>query len=296
MTVINGKGRRAANTVNLTTLYNNGNNFPGVFFPESNHNAIVVMSMDEKSSSLYNIQPASNYSDFVKSLFPIMTTGYKHYWDGQTLIDTVKRTSPNDIYTVLELDLPAFVFGYYWYLKNRLAREIPIGLAPHHYVFLVCMHMWTDYNDLTTINLSVDNVAAEVGDAQFAMERYDAHLNDFIQWKRRSMMGTIMKSFTQYTNYQLSMYDAGTLKPFIFENGGKSTYFIQMSWVWTLQSLYWVQGFMELGEFVGFEDTKVSSELRDFFKTPPGYMLEQIKDPLWKKFFSNIYTDVKNKL
>lgn len=296
MSVINTKGKRAAATANLTTLYNNGNNFQGQFFPENNHNTMVILSMDETSSSLHNTPIPSNNSIIPPSLHPMFTTGTNHYWTIQELIDSVKRISSSDVYTMLELDLPAFVMGYYWYLKDRISRGISIGLSPHHYVLLVIMEMWMEYNDLTTVNVTVDDVQTSIKSAPFALEQYAIQLDGYINWKRRTMSGVVMKTFSQYAGYQASIYRKGNLKPYLFGKPGKSLFFVQLNWAWTLQSLYWVQGFIELGNFVGFEDPTVSSNLKSFFKTNPSYMLDQIRDPLWKKFFMSIYNDVKENI
>lgn len=293
MSVINSKGKRVASQVNFTSLYNNGNNFTGQFFPENNHNTMVVVSMDESSSAVQiNSLPSKNIHR-VASLHPMFTTGYNHYWDIQELIDTVRRVSSSDLYTMLELDLPAFVMGYYWYLRDRIERDISIGLSPHHYVLLVIMDMWMEYNDIVTINLSVDDEPVAIKSAPFAMEAYGNDLNAYVQWKRKTMSGVVMKTFSQYARYHSSIYKKEPLKSYIYPDAGKSLFFIQMSWAWTLQSLYWVQGFIELGNFVGFEDPTISSQLKSFFKLNPSFMLDQIKDPLWKKFFMNIYNDVK---
>lgn len=296
MAVINSKGKRISSQVNFTSLYNSGKNFTGQFFPENNHNTMVVVSMDEASSSVQSTSAPSKNINRVKSLHPLFTTGTNHYWDIQHVIDTVARTSSSDIYTTLELDLPAFVMGYYWYLKDRLEREISIGLSPHHYVLLVIMDMWMEYNDLVTINLSVDDTPLTVGRAPFALESYSVFVDEYSKWKRTTMTGVVMKTFTQYAGYHRSIYKKDTLKEYLFTNPGKSLFFMQMNWVWTLQSLYWVQGFLDLGNFVGFEDPKVGSELRTFFKTNPTVFTNQISDPLWKKFFINIYNDVKESL
>ncbi|QDJ97040.1 virion structural protein [Aeromonas phage D3] len=296
LSVINGKARRAANDVNLVTLYRDGINFPGKFFPEMNHNTLVVTSMDYASSSLHNINIASENSNRIKSLFPIMTNGGKHYWDCQKLIDTNKKNHSSDVFTILELDLPAFVAGYYWYLKDRIARNVSLGLSPHHYVFQVIMDMWMDYNDLVVLDMWEHGQVPDADKSPFAMENYIPAVGELNAWKRRTMMATPMKSFSQYMGYQVSLFDRGTLKPYVFTNPGKSLYYIQLSWVWTLANLYNVQGFLDLGEFVGFEDPKVSSDLKTFFKTPPGFLFENVKDPKWKKFFIDTYKDVKEKM
>lgn len=290
--IIDTKGRRTLSSVGITSLYNNGVDFKGWFFPESNHNTLVVASMDVKSSSLHNTNPESNKISY-NSLHPIQTNGVSHYWNIQHLVDTVKRTAPNQIFTILQLDTHDFIMGYYWYLKDRLARGISVGLSPHHYVMLVIASMWMEYNDVATINMTVDNVKPDVQHAPFALETYSDELGKYISWRRRYLMGTVLKTFTQYSKVFHSIFDDKGIDLPFFTNAGKSLLFIQMSWIWTLSTLYWVNGFLEISEFVGYEDPAVSSRLRVFNKLDTRFITDQCGDVNWRKFFIEVLKDIK---
>lgn len=291
--IIDTKGRRALSSVGITSLYNNGKNFCEWFFPETNHNTLVVTSMDVKSSSLHNTNLVSNKISY-DSLHPIMSNGNRHYWNLQHLIDTVKRTAPNQIFTILQLDIHEFIMNYYWYLKDRMERGISVGLSPHHYVTLVVANMWMEYNDVVTINCTVDNTKVESSGAPFAIEAYEEELWRYLLWRRRYLLGTPLKTFSQYTRIYRSIFDNKQISLPFFTNAGKSLLFIQMSWIWTLSTLHWVSGFLEISEFVGYEDPTIMSKLSMFRKLDTGFIVNECPDVNWKKFFLEILRDVKS--
>lgn len=280
--------KKVASMVGFTSIYNRGKDFAEWFYPESNHRTLVVVPFDTSWSENVNIP------EFVHpgGLTPIMTTSETHYWNIDHLLDSVPRTLEDQTFTVLELDVFGFVFGYYFYLKDRLDRDINVGLSPHHYVTLVLMDLYPQHNELVNINCLFSATEPEVQKSGFALEPYIPQLSKYIHWGRKLLMRERIKTFAEFLNIFKPVSCWGR-DEWLTHEVPKTMMLAQLAWVYTLSSFHWCYIYLWFMAFVGNEDPIVESRLKTFFKIPVNYNANQIKDPNWQSFYINCWNDLK---
>lgn len=286
------KHKQIASQLGFNSVYKRGRNYTEWFYPELNHNVMVTVPFDD--SPLYS---ATNYPDentHPSGLYPLMTTSTIHYWNIDHVIDTIPRSLPNQAYTVIQLDVYQFVFGYYWYLQKRIKDGIKGGLTPHHYCSLVLMDLYIKHNEMVNLNCLVENRVPQVQDCGFAMEPYIQPLEKYLNWGRRFLMTERIKSFSEYMEVIKPVFDVDRTE-LMFPRVPKSMLLSQMAWVYTLQAMYYVTGYFHFMDFTGSPDGAIESRLKTFFKIPMNFNTNQIVALEWSYFYSVIWKDLKER-
>lgn len=285
--------KKIASNVGITSLYNRGKNHPISVYPEENHRTLLIMPFDKDLDAKWKPDEiASIKTTITPALTPLMTTSKTHYWNLDHLIDGVSRKATEDIYTILELDPFALAFGFYWYLKERIKNNINVGLTPHHYVVLVLMEAYISHNNLTILNLITDNDNVTVQQSGFAMEQYQHLQNEQIKWARSILLSERIKSAGEWVNVCDGSFDDARNHKALFPTRSESVMFVQLGWVYTLCSLYWTSSYLFFMDFMGSFDPTVTSKLKTFYKIPMNFNTNQIKDPYWNSFYSNVWKNL----
>lgn len=280
--------RKVASQVKFTSIYNRGKDFSLTLFPESNHRTLIVTPYEE---TVYDFDKGETGS----ALRTIMTTSTKHYWNPKELTDAVSRTLPNDTYSVVELDPIKLAAGYWFYLKHRIQNGINVGLSPHHYCFLELIKFYREHNNVVLFNLVSEDVKVEVQSAGFAMESYTERLDSYCSWLLRYLKVNGVKNFSEYTTLFSPIYSGMSIPETIVPFHPKTMMFVQLAWVYTLSSLYWMNGLLKYQDFLGYEDGMEESSLEVFFRINENFNGNQILDPYWKKFYLELWKEVKNR-
>lgn len=282
--------KRVASQVGFTSIYNRGKDHTGSVFPEDNHRTLIVVPFEEDFD--WQEDKETDY-EFRPVLRTIMSTGVKHYWNPVELIDGIKRTSIEDIYTVLELQPYRFANDYWNYLRARRNAGRNIGQSPHHFVIYALLTAYMQYNATIMLNLVSEDCAPQIQSTDFALEPYVHKLNSYTEWLNHILMINGVKHMGEYSALIKSPFsDYGPLSG-VVPVRSKSIMFVQLAWAYTMSNLYWMEGFLGFQEFLGREDGVELAALRTFFKVNPAFDLNQIKNELWKKKYKEIYESVK---
>ena len=287
--VIDTHIQQYASAVNFTSLYNRGKNHPLSLYPEKNHNTLLVVPFDKPSASQINSY-FNNEINTLVPIFPIYTTDTKQRWNTIDLIDTKVYELANPAYTIAQIDVYALVIGYWRHLK----RGVEWGNSPHGYLAgLPLMNFYLYHNELTNYNYLNGNAGKiEVRKGPFNLEPYFQNLIDYTDFKNRYLLSQPMKSFTNFVEVNAVTNISVDQSKMIFPQAGKSLFFVQMSWVWTIASLGMVKPYLEYSNFIVDVDGKLRSDLKLYYKMSVTSQENQIKDPIWRKHFSMLHEEV----
>lgn len=286
------QSKKIASNVGITSLYNRGKDHAESVYPESNHRTLIVMPFEKPEFNQDNVTETLSLGRVC--LKPIMTTSKTHYWNLDHLIDTVQRVGEEQTFTVLELDVYQFVFGYYWYLKERIENNVNVGLTPHHYVLLCLLDTYVWHNALVNLNLIAEGDDVTVQRSGFALEQYNFQQNEYNSWIRKQLLGERIKSPNEWLKLSVSSFRSLNLSDMVFSHRQQSMMFVQLGWVYTLASLHWAKGYLYFMDFMGSYDPITTSKLKTFYKIPVNYNSNQIKDPYWARFYINVWKDLKD--
>lgn len=278
-----------ASQVNLTSLYNRGTNHLTSFYPESNHNTLLVVPFDKPSASQINGYFNNELNSLVP-LYPIYTTDFKQRWDVTELLNTSSYKSPNDIFTIVQIDVYALIIGYW----RHLQRNVEWGNSPHGYLAsFPLMNLYLYHNELVNYNyLNSNGEKIDIKKGKFNLEPYFTNLKDYTDYKNRYLLSQPMKSFSNFVQVNGVTNIAVDQNKMIFANAGKSLFFVQMSWVWSLGSLGMVKHYLEYSNFVGAVDGQVRSDLAIYFKQSLSSQENQIRSDVWRKHFAVVHSQV----
>lgn len=282
--------KRVASQVGFTSIYNRGKDHTGSVFPEENHRTLIVVPFEEDynwkndGETEYETRPV---------LRTIMSTGVKHYWNPVELIDGIKRTAADEVYTILELQAYRFANDYWHYLRGRIKEGRNIGQSPHHFVLYSILTAYMQYNATVMLNLVSEDCEPEIQNTDFALEPYAHRINSYTQWLNHILMINGVKHMCEYSALIKSPYSDFFPQSGVVPLRAKSIMFSQLAWAYTMSNLYWVEGFLGFMDFLGREDGIEMAALRTFFKVNPSIDMGQIKNELWRKKYKDIYDDVK---
>lgn len=289
--VINDKINQYASQVNFTSLYNRGKNHLESVYPESNHNTLLVVPFGNPTPIQINRYFSIPLNELVP-LFPIYTTDYKQRWNIRDLIDSQIRSNPTDVFTIIQIDPHALLIGYWRWLKMNHEW----GKSPHGYLTNFPLgNCYKYHNELVNFNyLNGNEDKINVVKDGWTLEPYFVPLESYTEFKNKYLLGTVLKSFTQFFQINEKTNPDVSLSKMIFPVTYKSLFFVQMSWVWSLASLGMVQHYIPYNKFVGAVDGELGNNLDIYFqKVPLQSQLNQIKSDVWRAHFLYIWNLVK---
>lgn len=289
--VIKSNTQHYASQVNLTCLYNKGKDHLLSFYPEGNHHTLLAVPFGEMTPALIDDYFSIPLTELVP-FYPIYTTDTKHRWDIMELIDSQVRKSNSEIYTILQVDVYALIIGYWRWLKS--GRQY--GNSPHGYLAAYpLMNCYLYHNELVNFNyLNGNEDEIDVQKGGWNLEPYFAQLVDYTRFKHKKLLGTMLKSFSHYVQFNRRTNIKVDIEKMVFPDSLKSRLFVQMNWVWSLAGLGNVKPYLKYMNFVGSVDGMVSNDLDIYFsKVQLTNQLNQIKSEAWKHHFKEIWTDVK---
>lgn len=292
ITVIDSKINQIASINDFVCVYNRGKNKIKSVYPEDNHNTLLVVPFGKPERSHIN----SYFNDELNSLvplYPIYTTDVKQRWDIVGLYDTKTYKLASDAYTIIQVDVYALVIGFYRWLKlNR-----GVGESPHAYLLnFPIMNCYLYHNELVDFNYLNNEANVEIDNGQWVLENYRTQLTDYTDFKNRYMMTEQMKSFTQFFEINKGTNISVNTRKMIFPDSYKSSWFIQMSWAWTIGALGLARHYLTYNSFLGTVDGLFMSDIRKFYKYPLQSISGQIKDPKWQAHFISLYRDIATKI
>lgn len=290
--VIKSKVNQYASQCGFVSLYNKGVNLPLTLFPELNHNTLIVVPYNDASS-----KPTDHY--FEKELneliplYTIYTTDNMHRWDITKLLDSSSYQSEDELYSIIQMDPYALIIGFYRWLQ--LGRKV--GNSPHSYLRAFPLHnLYLYHNEYINFNILDPDTVLKVEKPKWVMENYTNLLKDYTQFKHKHMLTEKMKSFTHYYCYNEPTNPLVHSFDFVFPYFGKSLYFIQLDWVWTLHSLGMVERYLDYNNYLGTVDRELKTALDRFFRFPSQRIFNQFAhNPKWEKLFKELYFRIKNK-
>ncbi|EBY9764075.1 hypothetical protein D5W64_13260 [Salmonella enterica subsp. enterica serovar Saintpaul] len=278
-----------ASTLDMTSLYKRGNDHIGALYPETNHHTLLVVPFDKPSRQQIDGYFTKEINELVP-LYPIYTTDYKQRWDIMELIDTKEYKSDKDLYTIVQVDPYALIIGFYRWLK----RGVDIGNSPHGYLAAFpLMNLYLYHNELVNFNyLNSNEEKINVVKGQFNLEPYFIQLKDYTDWKNRYLMSQPMKSFTNFMGVNEVVNIAVDVDKMVYPSAGKSLFFVQMSWVWSIASLGMVKHYLEYNNLLGTVDGKMKADLKLYFQYSVSTQENQIKSLPWRQHFSMLHEQV----
>lgn len=289
--VIDANIQQYASSVDLTSLYNRGKNHQRSVYPELGHNTLLVVPFDKPTSSQINGY-FNNEINTLVPLYPIYTTDTKQRWDIMELINTQVTKLDQELFTIVQIDVYALIIGYWRWLR----RGVEWGNSPHGYLAAYpLMNLYLYHNELVNYNYLNDNLKSiSLDKGQFALEPYFTQLGEYTDYKNRYLMSQSMKSFTNFVAVNEVTNISVDQNKMIFPEAGKSLFFVQMSWVWSLASLGMVKKYLTYCNFIGDVDGKLRSEINLYYRLTLQSQIGQIKADKWAAHFEKIWTEVSS--
>lgn len=278
-----------ASSVDFTSLYNRGKNHLLSLYPETNHNTLIVVPFDKPSRQQIDGYFTKEINELVP-LFPIYTNDYKQRWNIMDLIDSKEYKNPSPLYTVVQIDPYALIIGFYRWLK----RGTDWGNSPHGYLAAFpLMNLYLYHSELVNFNYLNDNMKKfNLVKGSFAVEPYMVQLEGYTDWKNRYLMSQPMKSFSNFMQVNSVVNISVDQNKMVFPSVGKSMFFVQMSWVWSLASLGMVQHYLKYNNLLGTVDGKLKAQLDAYYLQSVSTQENQIQSDVWKGHFSMLHEKV----
>jgi hypothetical protein len=289
---IDSRATQLASLHDFTSLYNRGKNFPLSFYPETNHNTLIVVPFG-KPSLLHIDNYFSIPLNELVPLYPIYTTDKQQRWDIMDLIDTQTRKLDEETFTIIQVDPYALIIGLWRWLQ----RGVDWGNSPNGYLAnFPLMNLYLYHNELVNFNyLNNSGFKGNVLKPAFNLESYSQQLTDYTDFKNRYLSSQSMKSFFSYMNVNKPTNTFVDAKKMIYQAAYKSLYFVQLSWVYTLASLGNVEPYIRYNNLLGTVDGQMKNDLNIYYqKVFLQPQINQIKANKWDKHFATVWERIKN--
>lgn len=289
---ISSRSQQLASLVDMTSLYNRGKNHTEVIYPESNHNTLLVVPFGNPSDTQINSYFSIPLDELVP-LYPIYTTDTQQRWDIIELLNTQSSKAPEELFTIINVDIYALIIGFYRWLK----RGADWGNSPHGYLAnFPLANCYIYHNELVNYNYLCGNTEKiEVNKGNWNLESYLTQLTDYVDYKHRYLLINPMKSFTHFSQVNHGANPEVDVDKMLFPEAYKSLYFVQMSWVWSLASLGMVENYLYYNNILGSVDGQMKSGLDLYYtKVQLQSQLNQIKSDVWRKHFDKVWTRVRD--
>jgi hypothetical protein len=289
---ISTRSQQIASLTDLTSLYSKGENHIGAIYPESNHNTLLVVPFGSPSRSQIDVYFSIPLDELVP-LYPIYTTDTIQRWDIMDLINTQNYRADESLFTIVNVDVYALIIGFWRWLQ----RGGEWGNSPHGYLAnFPLMNCYTYHNELVNFNYLNGNASAiDISKGSFNLENYYTDLTEYTEYKNRYMLTEKMQSFTEFVQINKRTNPNVNLTKMVFPDPYKSLFFVQMSWVWSLAALGMVSKYIRYNNILGTVDGQMRAQLNMYFtKVQLQSQLNQIPMAVWKKHFTDIWTDVKD--
>lgn len=282
-----------ASQINMTSLYNRGKDHVNSLYPESNHHTLLAVPFDKPSASQIDGYFNNEINSLVP-LYPIYTTDFKQRWDVIELLDTQDRKAPRDLFTIVQMDAYALIIGFWRWLKSN--REV--GNSPHAYIAnFPLMNLYLYHNELVNFNyLNSNGAKIDVVKGKFTLEPYFTQLTEYTDFKNRYLLSQPMKSFSNFVQVNAVTNITVDQRKMLFPTTGKSMFFVQMSWLWSLAALGMVKHYLEYSNFVGSVDGLMKADLALYYKVSLSTQTNQIKSDVWKEHFTMVHDQVRKLL
>lgn len=289
---IHSRAQQIASLTDFTSLYSKGENHIGAIYPESNHNTLLVIPFGNPSPTQINDYFSISLDELVP-MYPIYTTDMIQRWDIMDLIDTRSMKAPNDIFTIVNVDVYALVIGFWRWLQ----RGVDWGNSPHGYIAnFPLMNCYLYHNELVNFNYLNGNATdIDISKGNWNLENYYTQLTEYTEYKNRWMLGNQMQSFTEFVQVNKRSNPDVNLRKMVFPEAFKSLFFVQMSWVWSLASLGMVEKYICYNNILGNVDGQIKAQLNIYYtKVQLQSQINQIPMAVWQKHFINIWNQVKD--
>lgn len=289
---IHSRAQQIASLTDFTSLYSKGENHIGAIYPESNHNTLLVIPFGNPSPTQINDYFSISLDELVP-MYPIYTTDTIQRWDIMDLIDTRSMKAPNDIFTIVNVDVYALVIGFWRWLQ----RGVDWGNSPHGYIAnFPLMNCYLYHNELVNFNYLNGNATdIDISKGNWNLENYYTQLTEYTEYKNRWMLGNQMQSFTEFVQVNKRSNPDVNLRKMVFPEAFKSLFFVQMSWVWSLASLGMVEKYIRYNNILGNVDGQIKAQLNIYYtKVQLQSQINQIPMAVWQKHFINIWNQVKD--
>lgn len=285
------KSNHQASSSQFTSIYNKGNSYQKVVFPEPTHQTLFVVPFGKPQFPLryYQTTPLKN----LNALTTIYTTDTRIRYSTNRMTENISSDSSSTALSIIQIDPFALCFGYIRYCRERIEKERFIGLTPNSYIAgLPLANFYMRHNQLVFNNQLFGKITVDT--PKWTATDIRNELKQYLDFQNEVLGNIVFKSFHHYVQ-QLSqgIMIGGQLPQSIFPYAGNSRSYIQLSWVYSFGSMGWAIQYLQRLKQQNREDSAFCAYLQPFLKNGLTLFLNQIPNKIWKDQFTALFTTLK---
>lgn len=281
---------RVGSLMGFTSLYNRGESFKNILFPESNHETLIVLPFNTGRDKDYYFETKLEDLVYLKTLY---TTDLRQRWDITLLTSENKPTIQNN-YTIVELDPFALLIGYVRYIRDRISNDRILGLTPHSFVTKYPIaNFYLQHNFIVNLNyINSETIPFDTDKPKWNMIPYERWVKEMSQFLYYSISSQSIKNLLHYLN-TITQLNSNLINQSIFPDNKLSIKFTQLVWVYEYNTMNLSVMYLRYLKFLGKTDEEFSSLIKSFLIGDVRSLTRPINNVLWRNHYIGLFMELK---